>query len=454
MDNEIMNKLNICIYSISSKFNDTISRGRARIFYTGQNRNRTYITEEFGKQLIDTIPYSPVKGIWEESEEDYTNHGKSRDEGRIYGVVPSDYNFDWEEHIDEDGVTRTYACVDVLLYTALYPEASEILGKSLSMEIYPPSIKGDWEMIEGQKYFKYTAGHFLGLQVLGDAVEPCFEGAAFYELLKDLKDVYAALEQYQLTLEGGKKEMPALNFKLSDREKYDALWEKLNPEYTEEGNYTVNVNICDVFDDYALCYDLESHDYFRQYYQKDENGVELGDKAKVYILEVSEEEYAALTRMREANEGSFTKVEENFNKALTDVDTLTTDNSTLAEAAGKVEGLETTIATLEQEKSEQETRINTLTQELDGLHEFKNEVQNKEKQEILNKYAPKLDDAIVETYSAKLGEYTAKDLEKDLSYELVQANPAIFNVEREPAVPKDAPLTGIEAILEKYSKKD
>ena len=32
-------------------------------------------------------------------------------------------NFAWEEHLDTDGVVRTYACVDCLLFTGLYPEA-------------------------------------------------------------------------------------------------------------------------------------------------------------------------------------------------------------------------------------------------------------------------------------------------------------------------------------------
>lgn len=453
MKDEVITKLNICIYEISSKFNETISKCRARIFYTGQNRNRTYITEEFGLQLIESIPYAPIKGIWDEEDLDFSDHGNSRQEGRIYGVVPSDYNFSWENHIDDDGVERTYACVDVLLYTALYPEASEIIGKSLSMEIYPPSIKGSWEIIDGQKYYKYSAGHFLGLQALGDTVEPCFEGAAFYQLLNELKDVYAALEQYQLKLEGGKKEMPAMNFKLSDREKYDALWELVNPEYNEESDYQISVTICDIYDDYALCYEYETKEYFRQYYQKDENGVQLAKRVKCHILDVTEEEYNALTRMRDLNENSFVKVEEFYNNITSENETLKNDIASLTEKANMVDELQTQIATLEEEKGNNETRINELTQELDGLHAYKNEIQNKEKKEILNKYAPKLDDSIVENYSAKLDTYTAKDLEKDLSYELVLANPSLFNIETEPSIPKEEHLTGIEAILEKYSKK-
>jgi hypothetical protein len=39
-------------------------------------------------------------------------------------------NFAWEDHLDSDGVTRTYACADVILYTALYNEAKMIPGSS------------------------------------------------------------------------------------------------------------------------------------------------------------------------------------------------------------------------------------------------------------------------------------------------------------------------------------
>ena len=65
--------------------------------------------------------------------------------------------------MDEDGVEREYACVDVLLFTALYKEANEIIDKAQSMELWPPSIVGDWQIIEGQRYYTYTDACFLGL---------------------------------------------------------------------------------------------------------------------------------------------------------------------------------------------------------------------------------------------------------------------------------------------------
>lgn len=117
----------VTIFGEMEKYNDTISKARCRIFYKYGNRNRTYITDEVAEMLLASIPYAPIKGIYE--TDDFTDHGEERQEGRIYGVVSGEPNVKWEEVTDDDGVTRTYATVDVLLYTALYKEANEIIGK-------------------------------------------------------------------------------------------------------------------------------------------------------------------------------------------------------------------------------------------------------------------------------------------------------------------------------------
>ena len=189
MSNNIIKEFPITVYGNLEKYNDVISKARCRIFYKKDNRNGTYITDEFAEKLISTIPYTPVKGIYDNFNEDYTDHGKERYLGRIYGIVPENPNFAWEEHEDEDGKVREYACVDVLLFTALYEEAGDIVGKAQSMELYEPSIKGNWKVIEGKKVFVFEDACFLGLQVLGTEVEPCFEGAAFFSLYTSLKDM-------------------------------------------------------------------------------------------------------------------------------------------------------------------------------------------------------------------------------------------------------------------------
>ena len=56
----------VTVYGNLEKYNETISKGRCRIFYKYGNRNGTNITDEFAEKLLSTIPYAPVKGIYEE----------------------------------------------------------------------------------------------------------------------------------------------------------------------------------------------------------------------------------------------------------------------------------------------------------------------------------------------------------------------------------------------------
>lgn len=83
----------------------------------------------------------------------------------------------------------------------MYEEANEITDKSQSMELYPKTLKGKWEFVNGKKLFVYEEGCFFGLQVLGDEVEPCFEGAAFYSLRDSFKELMNKIDSYSLTEE-------------------------------------------------------------------------------------------------------------------------------------------------------------------------------------------------------------------------------------------------------------
>ena len=87
MANSINYAFPITLYGSLEEYNQVLSKGRCRIFYKGGNRNRTYITEEFAEQLISTLPYTPVKGIYDGTADDYTDHGRQRYEGKIYGYI-------------------------------------------------------------------------------------------------------------------------------------------------------------------------------------------------------------------------------------------------------------------------------------------------------------------------------------------------------------------------------
>ena len=453
----------ITVYGNLTKYSDTISKGRCRIFYKYANRNGTYITDEFAEKLLSTIPYTPVKGIYDDFDEDYTDHGNKRSLGRIYGIVPENPNLQWEKHLDEDGIEREYACVDVLIFTALYEEAGEILGKAQSMEIYEPSIKGSWKIINGRRMFEYTEGSFLGLQVLGEDVEPCFEGAAFFSLYSSLKQLVDEIKEYTLKLPeintGGQSQMfEKLNFKLSDSEKHNAIWNLINPNYNEEGGWTIEYAICDIYDDYALAYNYAEASYERIYYTKNDetNEVSIIERKKVFIIDVTESEMNALNTIRTLNGDTYEKADEVYSQA-SKVSELEEQNSTYAQ---KIEELNENISTLETEKGnfttqleEANNTIASLNEEIDSLNTYKANIELKEKEEVISSYAELLSEEILASYKEKISEFTAIDLDKELAYELKKNNVSVFSKEQNPGfIPKDEPKTGIEAILSKYKK--
>lgn len=453
---DIIKEFPVTIYGNLKELNPVLSKARCRIFYKYENRNGTYITDEFAQKLISSLPYTPVKGIYDNFDEDYTDHGLKRDLGRIYGIVPENPNFSWEKHLDEDEIEREYACCDVYIFTALYEEASQIVGKSQSMELYPPSIKGDWAIINGKKLFKFEDGCFLGLQILGNDVEPCFEGAAFFTFYNDLKNAIKKLERYSLdsNIKGGKSEMTKLNFKLSDSQKHDAIWVLLNDKYTEEGHWEVSYTILDIYDDYALVYSYEAGSYERVYYTKNDetDSVELGARKKCYVIDITEEEKTALEALRAFNGGTYEKIDEN----IQEINTIKQQNS---EFSIKIEELNNTVSTLTTERdtsvknyNNAQAQISTLTNELETLKDYKNSVETQEKEQVIASYSELLNNEILDSYKSKISEYSsATELDKELAYELKKTNLEVFTKTPQ-YLPKDTPNTGIEAILAKYKK--
>ena len=459
LDKGIGLNFTVVTYGDEEKINDVLTKKRVRIFYKYENRNRTYITDEFAEELISTLPYTPVKGIY--AEDDYTDHGRTNSLGRIYGIVPENPNVAWEDHLDEDGIARTYACADVYLFTGLYKEAAEISNKGQSMELYPPSIEYHESIIKGQKYIVFDKGSFFGLQVLGDEVEPCFEGASFYTLQENIESV---LKQIQNYTEGGNKVMPQDKFRLSDDAKFNALWDLLNPNFNEEGNWELEYRIGDVYDDYALCYGCgdKRGKCYRAYYTKDDDKdmVTIDNIETVYIMDVTEKEKTTLETLRELNGGTYELVSETLENAA-DV------AEKFAAAEAKIVELETEFTTLKTEAEEAATIFTELQDKYNALEadkaeadaqiaeltSYKKTVEDKEKEEIISQYMNQLSETIIEEYQSKLDEFTTIELDKELAYELKKANPSAFQYQA-PILPKDEEqLEGIDAVLARYRDK-
>lgn len=179
--------------------NDLISKVGAKIYYKGDNRNGTWITDDFAEKLSQTVFNIPIVATYDEESGDFaahTDHGQKK----AYGFVPGDSRLLWQTA--EDG--KEYLTVDVYLWVGYWPEASKLIGKAQSMELDPSTISGDWKVIGGDYYFVYQTGSFKGLCGLGDATLPCFEEAAFFNLSEQSRLFFQSLDkENEKTLEGG-----------------------------------------------------------------------------------------------------------------------------------------------------------------------------------------------------------------------------------------------------------
>ena len=322
------------------------------------------------------------------------------------------------------------------------------------------SIEGEWQYINGKRFFVFTEGRFLGLQALGEDYEPCFEGASFYTLVDSVKALMDDLKNtdvFQKQDLGGEKYM---NFKLSDNQKYNMIWTLLNPRFNEENDYVMDYAVCDVYDEYAVVFKFETSAYERAYYTKNDETDSLAiDKMEAcYIVDVNEDEKHALEVLHAMNNNTYEKIDEVVSGLQEKVDSF---NS-------KIEENETAIATLQLDKERLEGEleeangnyttaletIETLNSEKDELNKFKVAAELKEKEAVIDKYTTLLDEEQLNTFKEKIDEFTKEELDKELAFVLVQSKSTIFTNEESTLIPKDDPtLTGINAILERQKNK-
>ena len=291
-------------------------------------------------------------------------------------------------------------------------------------------------------------------------------------------------------------------YKLSDNAKFSAIWSLLNVNFCEEGNWIVEYDIVEIYDEYAVVKNYNEGIFERIYYTKDDatDSIELGERTRCFFVDVTEAEKKALDALHDLNNNTYELVDENYSAALAEVEAKTGELNTANEALeakvgelnaanealeAKIVEFDTLTETYNTEKSENETKIGelnesiaTLTTERDNalsslvesqtavvnlneeiasLNSFKAEIEKKEKEAVVAKYSKLLSEEILSAYTAKLDEYTdIKALDKDLAYELVSTNKTVFTANGNPQpayVPRDTGVgNGLEGILDKYKK--
>jgi hypothetical protein len=169
-----------------------------KVFYLGKNRNYSSIDEDTAVEMAKTLRGAPIVAAWREAREDFGDHGDVIvvEDGEMrfscktvpYGFVSPDADVwfqDFDEPDEETGstVTRTYMMTTGYLWTGQYPELEKLVrtgGQPQSMELDGDSCNGHWEYDEERdvEFFIINDATFSKLCILGDDVEPCFEGAS------------------------------------------------------------------------------------------------------------------------------------------------------------------------------------------------------------------------------------------------------------------------------------
>ena len=179
--------------------NPLISKCEIKVLYTGKNRNRSFISKEVATKMANSLPGTPIVGQYFYQTGDFGDHGEEElvidDKGLRfikstvpYGFVATDAKVWWQNFVDKDGVEREYLLTEGYLWTGRYPDCKRIIekGNHQSMELDRDSLVGEWSKISGEwskfendehEYFIISDAVFSALCILGEEVEPCFEGA-------------------------------------------------------------------------------------------------------------------------------------------------------------------------------------------------------------------------------------------------------------------------------------
>lgn len=336
--------------------NDYISECEIKVFYHGRNRNGSYISKAVGNQIANTLPRAPIVALYNEQIGDYEDHGeeivinkkgiKFIKKTVPYGAVDKDTPAVWKKFRDSKGIEREYLVVRGFLWTGRYPHLKQILEKpkGQSMEFFEESIDGYWAKLDNEEdeIFIFNDASISALCILGDDVEPCFEGASIGkpEIL------------YSLKKDEFKQEFNRFMFELN---------KILDHEKNVKGGMTVTIK---------------------------------NEEVKIEEIESIEEEKLE-TEFEESKEDAIEEVLE-----TEEVEEGFTEDTRLEDLQKKYDLL-----------NEEFTK---LKEKYDILMEEKNARELLEKENICNKFSI-LGEEVLKDFKENLSNYTAEELEKELS---------------------------------------
>lgn len=368
--------------------NPLMSKCEIKVLYIGENRNHSYISKDVAEDMAKTLRGAPIVGYYKEEKEDFADHGERvilDDEGikfecltKPYGFVAPDARVWFQKFEDTDDfgnqIVREYLMTEGYLWTKQYEECQVALdeGRPQSMELDEESLDGHWSTNNktGMDFFIINDAIFSKLCILGDDVEPCFEGASVtapevstsFSKVDDTfkKTLYTMMQELKYALEGG-QDMDTEN-------------NNVNPEVAEDIVTPVDVN-------------GEGTDF-----AKDDDKTKCAkDEDKTKCAKEEEEENANSDEEQDSQDNSD---DSNDNKEEEDKDKK--------------------YSLLEENYNDLQQKYSLLEEEYNKLVQFKDEIENKQKDELIKSFYMLSDEDKADVIANK-AKYSLDEIEAKLS---------------------------------------
>jgi hypothetical protein len=172
--------------------------------------------------MANSLPGSPIVGFYNEETQDFMGHEEEmiitdkaiefKPLTTPYGFVDINAKVWFQWFLDDNQYEREYLVTEGYIWTGRYPEAKRVIsqGNNQSMELDKNSTTGVWTKDSNNKpqFFIINEANISALCLLGEDVEPCFEGAQVasqFTLSEDFKNTFTlmAKELKEILSEGG-----------------------------------------------------------------------------------------------------------------------------------------------------------------------------------------------------------------------------------------------------------
>ena len=389
--------------------NPLISQCEIKVLYVGQNRNRSYISKEVAAEMANTLPGCPIVGYYRQDKEDFDDHGDRvviDSDGVKFECLTTPYGFVdpaakvWFQKFEDtddfgNTIEREYLMTTGYLWTGQFPECKSVVeqGKPHSMELDESTLDGHWsnDVKTGIDFFIINDAIFSKLCILGDDVEPCFEGSSvtapqvsktFSKVDDKFKQtLFTMMQELKEALEGGQK-MPG-----------DGKFSEENLDNAVQIDFQENQENVEDAEKFAKSEDNED------FAKKDEKEEEKASEDKSEDKEDDEDKYAA----KEENKDDDDDKEDEEDKQDDDED-----------EKKKYSLLESNYQALEIQHQELQAKYDNLQTQYQALEDFKKEVENEKKDALIATFYMLSDEDKKEVIENK-AKYSLEEIESKLA---------------------------------------